>query len=73
MAGWNYLSIDEIRKISLKKKLKPGRVKGSNVIQLTNTLNPRVEIIDWDEFEKELKKRKLVVGEYNGFMKIMKK
>ena len=67
------ISIDEAKKIAGKKGLKPGRVKGTNGIQFTKGKNDRLEVIDWGEFEKTLKTRKLAVYESGGWMKIMKK
>ena len=67
------ISIDKAKTIAGKKGLKPGRVKGTNGIQFTKGKNDRLEVIDWGEFEKTLKARKLAVYESGGWMKIMKK
>jgi hypothetical protein len=67
------ISIDAAKKIASKKGLKPGRVKGTQGIQFTKGKNDRLEVIDWTEFEKTLKSRKLAVYESGGWMKIMKK
>ena len=67
------ISIDKAKTIAGKKGLKPGRVKGTNGIQFTKGKNDRLEVIDWNEFEKTLKSRKLAVYESGGWMKIMKK
>ena len=67
------ISIDAAEKIASKKGLKPGRVKGTQGIQFTKGKNDRLEVIDWAEFEKTLKTRKLAVYESGGWMKIMKK
>ncbi len=61
------------KNIAKKKGLKPGRVKGTNGVQFTKGRNPRLETIEWDEFEKTLKRRRLAVYESGGWMKIMKK
>ncbi|MGB9636045.1 MAG: hypothetical protein ACPL1Y_02200 [Thermoplasmata archaeon] len=66
------ISLDEAKKIAAKKNLKPGKVKGTEGIQFTKGKNERIEVVDWDEFEKLLKKRKLAIYESNGWMKIMK-
>lgn len=66
------IGIEEVRKIAERKGLKPGRVKGTNGVQMTIGKNPRLEILSWDEFEKTLKKRKLAVYNWGGWMKIMK-
>lgn len=66
------ISLDDAKKIASKKGLKPGKVKGTEGIQFTKGKNERIEVVDWDEFEKLLKKRKLAIYESNGWMKIMK-
>ena len=67
------IDVDKAKQIAGKKGLKPGRVKGTQGVQFTKGKNPRLEIIDWDEFESTLGKRKLAVYESGGWMKIMKK
>jgi len=67
------ISIDRAVRIAKRKGLKPGRVKGTNGIQFTKGRNRRLEIIDWEEFEKTLKRRRLQIYESGGWMKIMKK
>lgn len=67
------ISVDKAKEIARRKRLKPGRVKGTTGIQFTKGKNDRLEIIDWEEFEKTLKRRKLQVYESGGWMKIMKK
>jgi hypothetical protein len=67
------ISLDKAKEIAKKKGLKPGRVKGTNGVQFTKGNNPRLEIVDWNEFEKTLNKRGLAVYESGGWMKIMKK
>ena len=67
------ISVSRARQIATKKGLKPGRVKGTHGVQLTKGKNERLEVIDWEDFEKTLTKRKLSVYESGGWMKIMKK
>ncbi len=67
------ISVDKAIDIAKRKGLKPGRVKGTKGVQFTKGKNPRLEIIDWDEFKTTLGKRKLQVYESGGWMKIMKK
>jgi hypothetical protein len=66
-------SLETIKEIAARKGLKPGKIKGTEEIQLTKGNNPRVEVIDWPEFEAILQKKGLTVRESGGFMKIMKK
>ena len=67
------ISVARARQIATKKGLKPGRVKGTHGVQFTKGKNARLEVIDWDDFESTLNKRKLCVYESGGWMKIMKK
>ena len=67
------ISVARARQIATKKGLKPGRVKGTKGIQLTKGKNDRLEVIDWDDFEKTLSTRRLSVYESGGWMKIMKR
>lgn len=64
---------DKAMEIAKRKRLKPGRVKGTDGIQFTKGKNDRLEIITWEEFESTLKRRRLQVYESGGWMKIMKK
>ena len=67
------IALTRAKTIAKRKGLKPGRVKGTNGVQFTKGRNPRLETIEWDEFEKTLKRRRLAVYESGGWMKIMKK
>lgn len=67
------IDLDMAKNIAKRKGLKPGRVKGTNGVQFTKGRNPRLETIDWDEFESTLKSRRLAVYESGGWMKIMKR
>lgn len=67
------ISVDRAIRIAKRKGLKPGRVKGTNGIQFTKGRNRRLEIIDWEEFEKTLRRRRLQIYESGGWMKIMKR
>ena len=67
------ISVSRARQICTKKGLKPGRVKGTHGVQFTKGKNNRLEVIDWNDFEQTLKKRRLSVYESGGWMKIMKR
>ncbi len=67
------IKVEEAIKIAKEKKLKPGKVKGTDGIQFTKGNNARIKEISWDEFRKLLKERNLQVYESGGWMKIMKK
>jgi len=67
------VSFEVVKEIASKKGLKPGKVKGTQELQITKGVNARVEVIDWSEFEALLRARGLTVRESGGFMKIMKK
>ena len=67
------ITVDRAKQIANKKGLKPGRVKGTTGVQFTKGKNNRLDVIDWDEFEKTLHTRRLSVYESGGWMKIMKR
>ncbi|MGM0405913.1 MAG: hypothetical protein ACQEQM_07220 [Thermoplasmatota archaeon] len=66
------ISVSKAQKIAEEKGLKPGLVKGTDGIQFTKGNNPRLETIDWNEFQEKLDERGLAVYESGGWMKIMK-
>jgi hypothetical protein len=67
------ISVEEAKKIAANKGLKPGRVRTTKSgIQFTKGGNRNVEIIGWEEFEKDLKARGLGIYNSGGWMKIMK-
>jgi len=66
------IDLEKAKTIANKKGLKPGKVKGTEGIQFTKGKNNRLDVIDWAEFEKILKKRGLAIYESGGWMKIMK-
>jgi len=66
------IDLEKAKIIAQKKGLKPGKVKGTSGIQFTKGKNNRLDVIEWSEFEKILKERKLAIYESGGWMKIMK-
>ncbi len=67
------ITVEEAKRIADEKKLHPGLVRGTDVIQFTKGGNRRISIISWERFEKLLKERKLRIMESNGWMKIFSK
>ena len=68
------ITIEKVKEIAKKNGLKPGRVRTTKAgVQLTKGNNRNVLIISWDEFEQNLKQRKLATYESGGWIKIMKK
>ena len=67
------ISVEEAKKIADEKKLHPGIVRGTDVIQFTKGGNPKISIISWDRFENVLKERNLKIMESKGWMKIFSK
>jgi len=67
------ISVDKAIEIAKSKKLKPGRVRGTDEVQFTRGKNDRLEPIEWTEFKEALESRKLQVYNSGGWMKIMKK
>jgi len=66
------IDLEKAKTIAKNKGLKPGKVKGTTGIQFTKGKNNRLDVIEWSEFEKILKERKLAIYESGGWMKIMK-
>ena len=66
------IDLDKAKVIAKNKGLEPGKVKGTSGIQFTKGKNNRLDVIEWAEFEKILKERKLAIYESGGWMKIMK-
>ena len=65
---------DDLKKLQKKYGFKFCKIEGTNVINITkHPDNPKLIIIDFDEFTKTLKKRNLAVYRSdNDFLKIMK-
>ena len=66
------IDLEKAKTIAKNKGLKPGKVKGTSGIQFTKGKNNRLDVMEWAEFEKILKERKLAIYESGGWMKIMK-
>jgi uncharacterized protein YndB with AHSA1/START domain len=67
------ISVEKAKEIATQKGLKPGKVRGTTEVEFTRGGSPRVEIIDWPEFEQIVAQKGLEVHEGGGFMKLMKK
>jgi hypothetical protein len=67
------IPLDRAKEIAAEKNLKPGKVRGTTEIEFTRGTSPRVDVIDWPEFEAILTQKNLEIHEGGGFMKLMKK
>jgi len=67
------ISVERAKEIAAEKGLRPGKVRGTTEVEFTRGGSPRVEIIDWPEFEQIVAQKGLEVHEGGGFMKLMKK
>ena len=67
------ISLDRAKEIATSKNLKPGKVKGTSEVEFTRGGSPRVDVIDWPEFEQIVASKGLEIHEGGGFMKLMKK
>lgn len=67
------ISIERAKEIAAEKSLRPGKVRGTTEIEFTRGMSPRVDVIDWPEFESILAQKNLEIHEGGGFMKLMKK
>ena len=67
------IPLERAKQIAAEKNLKPGKVRGTTEIEFTRGTSPRVDVIDWPEFEQILDQKNLEIHEGGGFMKLMKK
>ena len=67
------IPLERAKEIAAEKSLKPGKVRGTTEIEFTRGTSPRVDVIDWPEFEAILSQKNLEIHEGGGFMKLMKK
>jgi hypothetical protein len=67
------ISIDRAKEIATEKNLRPGKVKGTTEVEFTRGGSPRVDVIDWPEFEQIVASKGLEIHEGGGFMKLMRK
>lgn len=69
------INIQKAKELANERNLKPGKVIGTSGVQFTSSARPnsRLEVIDWEEFERTLNNRGLAVFESNGWMKIMRR
>ncbi len=67
------ISLERAKEIAEQKNLKPGKVRGTTEIEFTRGTSPRVDVIDWPEFQQILEQKDLEIHEGGGFMKLMKK
>lgn len=51
------IGMDKVRTIATHAGIKPGKVKGVNIIQFTKGNNSALEIITWADFERILNQR----------------
>jgi len=66
----NVISVEEAKKISEEHNLKPGVVKGTDILQFTKGNSENIEVINWKDFKSILNRKELKIYEYNGWMKI---
>lgn len=70
------ITIEKTKTIAKHYGLVPIRIKGTSQIQIAKTINEaKYEIISWEEFEKILNEKNLVVckAAESCFLKLMKK
>lgn len=66
------MEMDALKEMCRIKGLRPTKVNGTNVVQISKGNNPRLSPISWEEFEDYLKSRHLAVYSKLGFIKIMR-
>lgn len=67
------ITVEKAQALATKAKLKPAKVRGTDVLQFTRKGGNRFEVIGWDDFATVLKDRGLSVYESGGWLKIMKR
>lgn len=70
------ITIEKTKTIAKHYGLVPIRIKGTSQIQIAKTINEtKYEILSWEEFEKILNEKNLVVckAAESCFLKLMKK
>lgn len=66
------MEMDALKEMCRIKGLRPAKVNGTNVVQITKGNNPRISPISWEEFEHYIESRHLAVYSKLGFIKIMR-
>ena len=70
------IDMDKTKAIAKHYGLKPIRIKGTSQIQIAKNMNEKkYEVISWEEFERILNEKNLVVckAAESCFLKLMKK
>jgi hypothetical protein len=73
MAGLQPITFEDARRIATQKGLTPSRVRGTETIRFARGASEKLEAIEWPEFERIARERKLTVYESGGFMKLMRR
>jgi hypothetical protein len=66
------VTIEKAKELANKANVKPGKVKGTEILRFTKAESQNIEVITWEEFENILKKNKLAVYASGSWMKIMR-
>jgi hypothetical protein len=64
------LTIDEAKRFAVEQGLNPGKIRGTNDLEFTRSSNPKVDILEWPEFEKLIVKKRLSIQESGGFLRL---
>lgn len=66
------IDVSRAQEIASAAGLRPARVKGTHVVQLTRSASANLEPIAWADFTSTLAERGLQLYESRGWLKIMK-
>jgi len=66
------ISLEKAKELAEKANVKPGKVKGTDILRFTKGQSENIETISWEEFAKILAKNKLAVYASGTWMKIMR-
>lgn len=66
------ISLEKAKELAEKANVKPGKVKGTEILRFTKDASENIELISWEEFAQILSKNKLAVYASGSWMKIMR-
>ncbi|MEM3445276.1 MAG: hypothetical protein QW115_04835 [Thermoplasmata archaeon] len=66
------ITIEKAKELAAKANVKPGKVKGTEILRFAKGATENIELITWEEFQRILEKNKLAVYASGSWMKIMR-
>ena len=69
----NFVKDEDIEQTLKKLNIKPGFIKGTDIVKLFKNENDAIEEISTETFLKVLKEKNLGVANFKGFLRIIKR